>query len=121
VFNAVPVRQAALAATGGSALAACRRVVETLALVHSHVRWTLWEDRPTGPRKVLAIQGVSIHCRCKLIHQGRSCLDVFRSVYGSAGVDKVQNVHVTSGSRRTDGFISLEGAVTRVSEIKLST
>jgi DNA mismatch repair protein MLH3 len=117
LFNSIPVRQASVAASG-STLAACRKVVEALALVHPNVRWTLWEDRPTGPRKVVALQGVSYFVRVELTLQGSSMLDMFRALYGSAGVEKVQKVHVSSGNRRVDGFISLEGAVTKVSSMK---
>lgn len=39
-------------------LAACRRVIEVLALVHPTVRWTLWEDRPGGAKKILTLYGV---------------------------------------------------------------
>lgn len=110
LFNAIPVRQGNAPGT----LAACRKVIEGLALVHPAVRWTLWEDRPGGPRKVLALPGVS-SLNGQSNSQGSSVLDMFRAIFGSAGVEKVQKVHVSSGARRVDGFISLEGAVTKVS------
>lgn len=66
LYNAVPVRRAAMAAASasgvgsGGSVAACRRAVEALALVHPHVRWVLWEERSVGgPRRVLWLQGVS--------------------------------------------------------------
>ncbi|KAL1408393.1 DNA mismatch repair protein [Vanrija albida] len=98
VFAGVPVRQAAL---GTGAMAACRKVVETLALPWPAVSWTLWEERPSGARKVLALR------------PARNSLGMFKAVYGAAGVEKVKSVRVSSGRWRVDGFISLEGAVTK--------
>lgn len=46
--------------------------------------------------------------------QAKNSLGMFKAVYGSAGVEKVQSVRVSSGPWRVDGFISLEGAVTKV-------
>lgn len=102
LFNAIPVRQAAMASSTSSSLSACKRVIESLALARPQVRWTLWEERPGGARKVVSIQG------------GKTALDVFRMLYGNAGVEKVQKVRVSAGDRRADGFISLEGAATKV-------
>ncbi|WOO77767.1 DNA mismatch repair protein MLH3 [Vanrija pseudolonga] len=98
VFAAVPVRQAAL---GSGALTACRKVLETLALAWPAVAWSLWEERPSGARKVLGLR------------PAKNSLGMFKAVYGSAGVEKVQSVRVSSGQWRVDGFISLEGAVTK--------
>lgn len=62
----IPVRQASIAASSpASTLAACKKVIETLALVRLGVRWTLWEERSVGTsigaaaKKVLAIPEVS--------------------------------------------------------------
>lgn len=102
LFHGVPVRQAELAAASSSSvLASCKKVIESLALVHPHVRWILWASGSRGMRKVLSLQGCS------------STLEAFKELYGAAGVEKVQHVSTSAGPRRIDGFISLEGAVTR--------
>lgn len=102
LFHGIPVRQAELAsASSHSILAACKKIIESLALVHPHVRWVVWSTGPRGARKMLSL------------HKCSTSLEAFRSQYGVAGVEKVQNVHVSSGRRRIDGFISLEGSVTR--------
>lgn len=57
LFNVVPVRQAALVA---NALPACRRTIETLALVNPQIRWTLREDRTGGAKQLLVVHGVCV-------------------------------------------------------------
>lgn len=59
LFNAIPVRRASLAASPASTLTACRQAMEALVLVAPKVRWTLWEDKLGGARKVLHWGGVS--------------------------------------------------------------
>lgn len=102
LFHGVPVRQAELAAASSSSvLAACKKVIESLALAHPQVCWILWANGSRGTRKVLSLQGCS------------TTLEAFKELYGAAGVEKVQHVYTSAGPRRIDGFISLEGAVTR--------
>lgn len=105
LFHGVPVRQAELAAASSSSvLALCKKVIESLALAHPHVRWILWAKGSRSMRKVLSQQGCS------------STLEAFKELYGAAGVEKVQHVSTSAGPRRIDGFISLEGAVTRAQQ-----
>lgn len=102
LFHGVPVRQVELAAASSSAvLAACKKVIENLALAHPQVRWILWANGSRGTRKVLSLYGCS------------SALEAFKELYGAAGVEKVQHVCTSAGPRRINGFISVEGAVTR--------
>ncbi|GMK53822.1 hypothetical protein CspeluHIS016_0104080 [Cutaneotrichosporon spelunceum] len=101
LFNAIPVRRASRTLAPVSSLASCRQAMETLVLVAPKVRWTLWEDKLGGMRKVLHWGG------------GKNSLDAFRGMYGHASVERVQKIRVSSGDWRVDGFISLEGAFTR--------
>lgn len=102
LFQGVPVRQAELAAASSSSVIfGCKKVIESLALAHPQVRWVLWTNGSRGMRKALSLQGCS------------STLEAFKELYGAAGVEKVQHVRVSAGPRRIDGFISLEGGVTR--------
>ncbi|BEJ14983.1 hypothetical protein CspHIS471_0407500 [Cutaneotrichosporon sp. HIS471] len=101
LFHAIPVRRASLAAAPASSLTACRQAIEALVLVAPKVRWTLWEDRLGGMRKALHWAG------------GKNSPEAFRGIYGHASVERVQKIRVSSGDRRMDGFISLEGAFTK--------
>ncbi|KLT45528.1 hypothetical protein CC85DRAFT_325650 [Cutaneotrichosporon oleaginosum] len=99
LFNAIPVRRASLAST--PSISACKQAMEALVLVAPKIRWVLWEDRLGGMRKILHWAG------------GKNSLEAFRGLYGHAGVERVQKIRVSSGDRRMDGFISLEGAFTK--------
>ncbi|EIW66724.1 hypothetical protein TREMEDRAFT_34488 [Tremella mesenterica DSM 1558] len=109
IFHGIPVRQAALAASSrSSTLSACRKVIETLALAHSSVSWTVWEDRDveTSSSSSKKIMTMSSH---------DASLATFKELYGGALVEqRVQKIRVSSGFMRVDGFISLEGASGRV-------
>ncbi|BEI84001.1 hypothetical protein CcaverHIS002_0406050 [Cutaneotrichosporon cavernicola] len=101
LFHAIPVRRASLAAAPASSLTACRQAIEALVLVAPKVRWTLWEDKLGGMRKALHWGG------------GKNSTEAFRGIYGHASVERVLKIRVSSGDRRMDGFISLEGAFTK--------
>ncbi|GFZ45397.1 hypothetical protein JCM24511_03123 [Saitozyma sp. JCM 24511] len=106
LFHGIPVRQSHLAAVPpASILGGCKKVIETLALSRPGVKWSLWEDRLVGTSANTGLR------RILTLSSAKNSLEVFRSLYGSAGVERVQNVRVTSAGRRMDGFISLEGSV----------
>lgn len=58
LFNSIPVRRASLASAPSTSLVACRQALEVLALVSPRTRWTLWEERLGGMKKVLYWGGV---------------------------------------------------------------
>ena len=70
--------------------------METLALVHPHVKWNLCEDNNVGTsegrsKRVLSVHSVSLVIYAGLpelmLFQCKSSADVFRSLYGNAGVE----------------------------------
>ncbi|ORY27867.1 hypothetical protein BCR39DRAFT_536497 [Naematelia encephala] len=108
LFQNIPVRQSALAAASSSTLlASCKKILETLALAQPGVAFALWEERNIGPsvggctRRILTVPPAQNH------------YERFKVIFGSAGVGKVQKIKVSSGKRRIDGFISLEGSVSK--------
>ena len=46
-------------------------------------------------------------------------MDVFKSLYGSALVQSVQKIRVTTGKKKVDGFISIFGDVSKVRSAEL--
>jgi hypothetical protein len=65
LMHQIPVRYAALSATPPAVIfGACRKVVESLALVRPDIKWDMWEERPSvgtaagGPKKIISINGV---------------------------------------------------------------
>ncbi|KAK1925298.1 hypothetical protein DB88DRAFT_483462 [Papiliotrema laurentii] len=101
LFHSIPVRQHALArASPQTTLTACKKVVEALALVRPGVAFDMWDGSvgpSTGARKVLSVEGAP------------TMVESFRLIYGTASVERVQNIRVTAGQRRVQGFISLSG------------
>lgn len=101
LIQQIPVRQSHLASVPpASILAACKKVIETLALSRPGVKWSLWEDRlvgtsaNTGPRRILTLSSVrfprcQLDCSCT---QVKNSLEVFRALYGSAGVEVRRSV-----------------------------
>ncbi|KIR29711.1 DNA mismatch repair protein MLH3 [Cryptococcus deuterogattii LA55] len=105
IFRTIPVRREELAATSSTLLMnQLKKVVETLALGNPGVRWVLWEERSTGTGGLKRIMG---------INASESALDVFKSLYGSALVQSVQKIRVTTGKKKVDGFISIFGDVSK--------
>jgi DNA mismatch repair protein MLH3 len=96
LIQQIPVRQSHLATVPpASILAGCKKVIETLALSRPGIKWSLWEDRLVGtsanigPRRILTLSSVCTHqrdldCSCA---QAKNSLEVFRALYGSAGVE----------------------------------
>ncbi|ODN95777.1 hypothetical protein L198_04395 [Cryptococcus wingfieldii CBS 7118] len=105
IFHSIPVRRQELAQSSQSTIMGqIRKVVEGLILGSKGVRWAVWEDRGGGAgglRKVISIG------------ETESSLDLFKTLYGSALVQRVQNIRVTSGKRRINGFISISGDVSK--------
>ena len=106
----VPVRQRVLLSSPSAALAQCKRVLETMALVHPGVQWNMWEQRDDAMKGMKGeakhILGVSAlvsrptaasmhgqrrdhtnHGAPELIRQCTRSIDVFRELYGRAGVE----------------------------------
>ncbi|WVO14449.1 hypothetical protein L204_102083 [Cryptococcus depauperatus] len=105
IFCNLPVRREELANTSATVLMGqLRRVVETLSLGNPHVKWAVWEKRSEATGEMKKIIS---------INQSSSALSVFNTLYGSALVRHVQNVRVTSGDRRVDGFISVYGDISK--------
>ncbi|KAK8858431.1 hypothetical protein IAR55_002658 [Kwoniella newhampshirensis] len=103
IFHNIPVRREELATSNSAIMIIqCRKVLERFCLGCPGVDITLWEEgRSDGTRKVLGLG------------ETKSRLDVFRALYGNALVQRVQNIRVSSGKRRVDGFISLYGDVSK--------
>ncbi|OWZ46252.1 DNA mismatch repair protein MLH3 [Cryptococcus neoformans c45] len=105
IFRTIPVRREELAATSSTLLMTqLKKVVETLALGNTGVRWVLWEERTTTTGGLKRIVG---------INASDSSLDVFKALYGSALVQSVQRIRVTVGEKKVDGFISISGDVSK--------
>ncbi|ODN74542.1 hypothetical protein L202_06913 [Cryptococcus amylolentus CBS 6039] len=105
IFHSIPVRRQELAQSSQSTIMGqIRKAVEGLILGSKGVRWAVWEERGGGAgglRKVISIG------------ETESSLDLFKTLYGSALVQRVQNIRVTSGKRRINGFISISGDVSK--------
>ncbi|WVQ72847.1 hypothetical protein IAR50_002408 [Cryptococcus sp. DSM 104548] len=105
VFHSIPVRRQELAQSSQSTMMGqMRKAVERLVLGSKGVRWGVWEERGIGSgglRKVISVG------------KTESSLDLFKILYGNALVQRVQNIRVTSGKRRINGFISISGDITK--------
>ncbi|KAK4685252.1 DNA mismatch repair protein MLH3, partial [Tremellales sp. Uapishka_1] len=79
----IPVRQSTLNSTPApTVVASCRKIIEAYALSRPFVRWTLWKENGVtggGAKKVLGISG------------GKTSLEVYRSIYGMAGVERTRS------------------------------
>lgn len=129
--------------SSSSTIIACRRLVEAMALVRPGVKWTMWEEKATagtpinGPKKIISINGVrlasyssrssrrsSLICSARLAQNCTVRYMVMRllrwinlayNCYISVLIkQRVQNIRVSSGDRRIDGFISLHGSISKV-------
>nr|XP_019045853.1 hypothetical protein I302_06244 [Kwoniella bestiolae CBS 10118]OCF24783.1 hypothetical protein I302_06244 [Kwoniella bestiolae CBS 10118] len=103
IFHNIPVRKEELQRSNEDTLMRqCKKFIEVFALARCGVNWLVWDERGMGDRrKVLDIRGT------------KSNVHVFRSLYGNALVKRVQNIRVSAGSNRVDGFISLSGDITK--------
>ncbi|WVQ80577.1 hypothetical protein IAT38_002682 [Cryptococcus sp. DSM 104549] len=105
IFHSLPVRREELAkSSSGVVLGQCRKVLEKLALGNPGVGWEFWEEgmgAGAGAKRALRIS------------QTKTSLDVFKTLYGNALVQRIQKIRVSSGKRRVDGFISISGDVTK--------
>ncbi|WVR06205.1 hypothetical protein IAU60_003235 [Kwoniella sp. DSM 27419] len=109
IFHNVPVRRQELAQVSEDTLMrGCRKVVEVLALAKPGIHWRLSEEREDAPGRAGTMQRTVLDIR-----KSRNAVDVFRSIHGGALVKRVQNIRVSAGSRRVDGFISLSGSITK--------
>ncbi|WRT67606.1 uncharacterized protein IL334_004578 [Kwoniella shivajii] len=104
IFHNIPVRREELSSMNGETLIRqCKKIIEVLALCRPGIGWTVWEQKDTGGRKLLLG-----------IRSAKSSVHIFRSLYGNALVQRVQNIRVSAGTKRVDGFISLSGDFTKI-------
>ncbi|KAF8238974.1 hypothetical protein L208DRAFT_1239561 [Tricholoma matsutake] len=104
-FYNLPVRRLSHPSTART-LELIRQDVETLALIFTNVTFTVEDinkERQAGPSKGRELR----------ISKTSSSLAAFRNIYGRALTEHVEEIDLSSGQLKLEGFISLNGAHSR--------
>ncbi|WWC88851.1 uncharacterized protein L201_003766 [Kwoniella dendrophila CBS 6074] len=103
IFHNIPVRKEELSKYNEETLMRqCKKIIEVFALGRPGIKWMIWEEKGYGDKRI-ALD----------IPQCKSSVRLFRSLYGNALVHRVQNIRVSAGTKRVEGFISLSGDITK--------